>query len=301
MATTLLIKELLEAGVHFGHQTKRWNPKMRRYIFGERSGIYIIDLEQTESILIAACDFLRGATTRGERILFVGTKRQAQATIRELARQIGMPFVANRWLGGTLTNFSTIRTSVARLRHLRAWRDEGRFAQLSKKEAARLTKELGRLEYNREGIADMERLPGALVVIDPHREAIAVREANRLKIPVVAVWDTNCDPDLVTYAVPGNDDAMRAIRLLIGRMVEACLAGRQLAEAVQPVAPAAEAPAAAIPAVELPVGPVTVDVLSERAVLPPLVEKLEVSPEPSPPKAKRATRPRSTKRPPAGP
>ena len=302
MTTSSLIKELLEAGVHFGHQTKRWNPKMRRFIFGERSGIYIIDLEQTERVLSTAMEFVTSVTARGERILFVGTKRQAQETVRALGHQCEQPYVVNRWLGGTLTNFATVRSSVARLRQLRTWHSEGRFERLSKKEASQLTKELQRLEYNLEGVTDMERLPGALFVIDPHREAIAVREANRLSIPVVAICDTNCDPDIISYAVPGNDDAMRAIRLLTGKMAEACLAGRAQFAAVQPMQPAStvaaapEAEAAVAVAEAPPTGLVTVDALDAEVVLPPMVETLEKSPDLVVPKAKRPVRPRATKR-----
>ena len=297
MTTTPLVKELLEAGVHFGHQTKRWNPKMRRFIFGERSGIYIIDLQQTETALTRATEFLTSVTLRGERVLFVGTKRQAQETLRSEARRCGMPFVVNRWLGGTLTNFSTIRSSVARLRQLQTWRDEGRFSRLSKKEASQLTKELDRLQYNLEGITELERLPAALFVIDPHREAIAVHEANRLGLPVVAICDTNCDPDRVTCPVPGNDDAMRAIRLLAGKMTDACLQGWKQFEAVQPIQPAVPAEPV-LTAVETVTTPVTVDALEAEVTLPPIVETLEKTPNPVPPKAKRPVRaPRPAKRP----
>ena len=301
MTTLLLIKDLLEAGVHFGHQTKRWNPKMRRFIFGERSGIYIIDLQQTERVLNDAVDFITSIAARGQQVLMVATKRQAKEAVRALGRQCEQPFVVNRWLGGTLTNFATVRSSVTRLRQLRMWRDEGRFERLSKKEASQLTKELQRLEYNLEGITDMERLPGALFVIDPHREAIAVREANRLGVPVVAICDTNCDPDVISFAVPGNDDAMRAIRLLTGKVADACLAGRQQYAAVQPMAPSsAQDPALAealVAATEVPAkGPVTVEALEAEVVLPPIVETLEQSPAPVPPKAKRPVRPRTAKR-----
>ncbi len=257
MATTAVIKQLLEAGVHFGHQTKRWNPKMRRYIFGARSGIYIINLEHTAALLTKACDFLQEITAQGGRVLFVGTKKQAQVIVREEAQRCEMFYVVNRWLGGTLTNFQTIRKSVARYQEICRLEDKGIMAQLAKQESSRLGKEKDRFVRTLGGIVTMEKLPAAIVVIDTKREEIAVHEANRLGIPVVAICDTNADPDVITYPVPGNDDAIRAIRLLTGLLAEACLAGRRefLAAAsattlTQPEAPAEDSEALAPVAVE---------------------------------------------------
>lgn len=211
----LSLQDLIEAGLHFGHQTKRWNPKMRPYIFGERNGIHIIDLSKTLTALLEARRFIYDTVARGRKVLFVGTKKQAQEPIREVATRLKMPYVVNRWLGGTLTNNQTIRKSVARMRELERLEADGTINTLPKKEVARIRHELQKMRYNFEGIADMEELPSALIVFDVLREDIAVREANRLKIPVVAVVDTNCDPDVVDYPIPGNDDAIRAIRLVL--------------------------------------------------------------------------------------
>ena len=220
---------------------------MRRFIFGERGGIYIIDLEQTGQRLTQAQQFVRELTARGGLVLFVGTKKQAQPVVREEAKRCGMPYIVNRWLGGLLTNFQTIRKSAARLQHLRELRDTGILATLSKKEAARLTKEMGRLEWNLDGIAELPQLPQALFVIDTKREEIAVHEANRLGVPVVAVCDTNSNPDLITMPIPGNDDAIRAVRLMASLIADACLEGRRQFAASQP--PSA-IPVAELPAVE---------------------------------------------------
>ncbi len=292
--TSELVKELLEAGVHFGHQTKRWNPKMRRFIFGERSDMYIIDLEQTERALLNATTFLTELTSRGERILFLGTKRQAQETMRSEATRAEMFYVVNRWLGGTLTNFQTIRASVGRLRELRGLRDSGALERRSKQEAAQLAKALARLEYNLEGIVEMERLPQALFIVDPHREAIAVHEANRLGIPTVAICDTNCDPDLITYVIPGNDDATRAIKLLTTKIADACVAGRDRLRAVQPVPPSADT-SEDTPVVDTPASVVTLETLEAVVPIPPLVDTLDRGTKIQPPKVKR-TRMRATKR-----
>ncbi len=223
------LKQLLEAGVHFGHQTSRWNPKMRPYIFTARNGIHIIDLQKTVKLLDDAWEFVRNVAASGRPVLFVGTKKQAQETIQTEAARCGMFFVNRRWMGGMLTNFSTVKKRIERLQELRKMQQEGQFEQLSKKEAKRLTDELDRLMFHFDGIADMKRLPGAVYVVDPRKEHIAVTEANRLKIPVVAITDSNCDPDLITYVIPGNDDAIRAVKLLTGKMADACLEGRQQA------------------------------------------------------------------------
>jgi len=208
------IRDLLEAGLHFGHQTKRWNPKMRRYIFDKRNGVHVIDLAKSLVLLRAASDFLRDVVLSGKDVLFVGTKKQAQDIIKDVAEGCEQHYVGTRWLGGTLTNRDTIRRSVKRLRELEALEADEAFATMHKKEASRLRRELEKLRRNLSGIANMASLPGAVVIIDVNREAIAVNEANRLDIPVVAMLDTNCDPDPIDYPIPGNDDAMRAIRLV---------------------------------------------------------------------------------------
>ena len=219
------MKELLEAGVHFGHQTKRWNPKMKPYIFGARNGIYIVDLQQTVTLFRQAYDFIVKTVSRGGKVLFVGTKKQAQEAIAEAARRAGMFHVNNRWLGGMLTNFRTIKKSIDRLKQLETMREDGTFAKLSKKEASSLAREIERLEKSLGGIKEMERLPEAIFIIDVKKEQIAVKEAKRLGIPVVAVVDTNCDPDDVSYVIPGNDDAIRAIRLFCDRVSDAVAEG----------------------------------------------------------------------------
>jgi small subunit ribosomal protein S2 len=222
-------RELLEAGVHFGHQTRRWNPKMRRFIFGERSGIYIIDLEKTLVGLTTAYDFLQEVGRRGGSILFVGTKKQAQETVEEQAGRVNMPFVNTRWLGGMLTNFQTIHSRLRRLKELREMERSGAFEYLPKKEVLKLRHEKEKLERNLSGIQDMERVPDAVFVIDTKRETIAVKEARKLGIPVVAIVDTNCDPDEVDYVIPGNDDAIRACSLITKVVADAVQEGQYLA------------------------------------------------------------------------
>ena len=229
----IALKELLEAGVHFGHQTKRWNPKMKPYIFGERNGIYIIDLSKTAKQFREAEEFVSRIASEGGHILFVGTKRQAQDAIAEEAQRAGMHFVNQRWLGGLLTNFTTIQRSLGRLRELEAMATDGRYETLSKKEIARIEKEKRKLQKNLDGIRQMGRLPDAVFVVDTHKEKIAVDEARKLKIPVIGVVDTNSDPDEVDYVIPGNDDALRAIRLFASRLADAIVAGRGLREAAQ--------------------------------------------------------------------
>jgi small subunit ribosomal protein S2 len=224
------MKDLLEAGVHFGHQTKRWNPKMKPYIFGQRNGIYIIDLGRTARLYREAAEFLTKTASEGGTVLFVGTKRQAQDAIAEEAQRCGMFYVNQRWLGGLLTNFSTIQRSLQRLRELEAMTTDGRYDTLSKKEIARLDKERRKLAKNLDGIRHMSRLPDAVFIVDTRHEQIAVDEARKLKIPVIGVVDTNCDPDQVEYVIPGNDDALRSIRLFAAGVADAVLAGRGVAD-----------------------------------------------------------------------
>jgi len=219
------VRELFEAGVHFGHQTKRWNPKMRQYIYGARSGIHIVDLDQTARLFKRAFDFLSDTVSRGGSVLFVGTKRQAQDIVQEEARRAGMFFVTNRWLGGTLTNFRTIKGGLDRLRTLERMREDGTHQQLPKKEVVQLEKERARLEKYIGGLKGMGQLPQAVFVIDPAQESIAVSEARKLRVPIVAITDTNCDPDLVDYVIPGNDDAIRSVRLVTGAVADACVYG----------------------------------------------------------------------------
>lgn len=223
------LKQLLEAGVHFGHQTSRWNPKMRPYIFTARNGIHIIDLQKTVKLLDDALGYVKDVAESGRPVLFVGTKKQAQETIQTEAARCGMFFVNRRWMGGMLTNFTTVKKRIERLQELRRQQASGYFEQLPKKEAKKLQDELDRLMYHFDGIADMRRLPGAVYVVDPRKEHIAVTEANRLKIPVVAITDSNCDPDLIQHVIPGNDDAIRAVKLLTSKMADACLEGREVA------------------------------------------------------------------------
>ena len=231
--TGIALKDLLEAGVHFGHQTKRWNPKMKAYIFGERNGIYIVDLAKTAKLFRDAEQFTMNLAAEGRTILFVGTKRQAQDAVAEEAQRCEMFFVNQRWLGGLLTNFTTIQRSLTRLRDLEAMETDGRYDTLSKKEIAQIEKEKKKLQKNLEGIRHMSALPDALFVVDTKHEQIAVDEARKLKIPVIGVVDTNCDPDEVDYVIPGNDDALRAIRLFASRIADAVLSGRGIRESVQ--------------------------------------------------------------------
>ena len=223
--SVITMKQLLEAGVHFGHQTKRWNPKMKRYIFTARNGIYIIDLQQTVKMFRAAYDVVRDMAAEGKTVLFVGTKKQAQEAVEEEARRAGTPYVNVRWLGGMLTNFQTIRKSLDRLQKLTEMATDGTAEKLPKKEVLRLAKERARLEKVLGGIKDLRRVPDAIFVVDPSREEIAVLEARRLSIPIIAIVDTNCDPDLIDYVIPGNDDAIRAIKLFLGKVADAILEG----------------------------------------------------------------------------
>ena len=224
------MKQLLEAGVHFGHQTRRWNPKMKPYIFGSRNGIHIIDLQKTVSLFSTAYDFISRTVADGYSVLFVGTKKQARDSIIEESERCGMFNVVNRWLGGTLTNFQTIRQGISRLKELKGMIEDGSINRYTKKEALKMEKELIKLEKNLGGIQDMDELPGAVFIVDPKKENIAVKEVRKLGIPLVAIADTNCNPDDIDYIIPGNDDAIRAIRLICSTISDACIEGHNLAE-----------------------------------------------------------------------
>jgi small subunit ribosomal protein S2 len=233
LAVEITMKELLEAGVHFGHQTRRWNPKMKEYIFGERNGIHIIDLQKTLKMFRDASRFVSELTAQGRSILFVGTKRQAQEAVAEEANRCGMFYVNHRWLGGTLTNWATLQKSIKRLKALKAMVEDGRMDQLSKKEAARLKREMDHLNQNLGGMENMTTLPDAMFVIDSNAEEIAVREARRMGVPVVSIVDTNCNPEVVDWIIPGNDDALRAIRLFTSKISDAVIEGKQSLEQSQ--------------------------------------------------------------------
>jgi small subunit ribosomal protein S2 len=234
------MRELLEAGVHFGHQTRRWNPKMRRYIFTERGGIYIIDLQQTLDLVEQAASFVRNIAERGGSVLFVGTKKQCQDAIAEEAARVGMPYVNHRWLGGLLTNWRTISERLERLHELKRLREEGQLELLPPKERMAMMSELEKLETNLGGVTDMKRLPDAMVVVDLRKEQLAIREARRLGMPVVGLVDTNCDPDDADYVIPGNDDAIRSCGLIVRVLVDAIEAGKSKVTAEEMAAPAAE-------------------------------------------------------------
>lgn len=258
--SVISMKQLLEAGVHFGHQTRRWNPKMAEYIFTERNGIYIIDLQKTVKKLEEAYNFVRTLAENGENILFVGTKKQAQEAIREEAERAGMFYVNARWLGGMLTNFKTMRTRIDRLAQLRRMQEDGTFDLLPKKEVIKLSNEIEKLEKYLGGVKEMKRLPGALFIIDPRKERIAIAEARKLGIPIVAIVDTNCDPDEIDYIIPGNDDAIRAIKLIAQTVANAVIEGKQGEDAL--IAPAGEtaeteAKEAAVETQEAPEAPET--------------------------------------------
>ena len=237
------MKQLLEAGVHFGHQTRRWNPKMAEYIYMERNGIYIIDLQKTVKKLEEAYSFVRSVAENGQSVLFVGTKKQAQDAIREEAGRVGMFYVNARWLGGMLTNFKTMRTRIDRLAQLKKMQEDGTFDMLPKKEVIKLLHEMEKLEKYLGGVKEMKKLPGAIFVVDPRKEHNAISEARKLHIPIVAIVDTNCDPDEVDYVIPGNDDAIRAIRLISSVMANAVQEGRQGADAEEVVEEAEQAKA----------------------------------------------------------
>ncbi len=277
---SISMKELLEAGVHFGHQTRRWNPKMRPYIFGKRNGIYIVDLQRTLQLFEEASNFVRDLVSSGGTVLFVGTKRQAQDVVKEEATRSGMFYVAHRWLGGTLTNFVTLRRSVERFKDIERQLAAAE-SQITKKERVHLERERVKMEKNLGGIRDMESLPDALYVIDTNHEHNAVHEANRLGIPVVAVVDTNCDPDVVDYPIPGNDDAIRAIKLFTSRIADSVLEGlamvegRTQSEAALVRSAAAASAAAAVVASSGRETPVEAPASGEEAALPSLEETFE--------------------------
>ena len=241
--SVISMKQLLEAGVHFGHQTRRWNPKMAEYIFTERNGIYIIDLQKTVKKLDEAYNAVREISENGGDVLFVGTKKQAQDSVKEEAIRCGMPYVNARWLGGMLTNFKTIQKRIKRLEQLKAMREDGTFELLPKKEVVKLELEIEKLEKFMGGITEMKKQPAAMFIVDPRKERIAVAEAHKLGIPIIAIVDTNCDPDEVDYVIPGNDDAIRAVRLIAGAMADAIIEGRQGEQNTE--APAEEAEEAA--------------------------------------------------------
>ena len=244
--SVISMKQLLEAGVHFGHQTRRWNPKMAEYIYTERNGIYIINLQKTVKKIVEAYDFIKEVAANGDDILFVGTKKQAQDSIKEEAQRVGMYYVNARWLGGMLTNFKTIKKRIERLNQLNKMQEDGTFDLLPKKEVAKLKLEIEKLDKYLGGIKDMKKLPGAMFIVDPRKEKIAVAEAKKLGIPVVAIVDTNCDPEEVDYVIPGNDDAIRAVKLIASTMANAIIEGRQgedatvVAEDAEPAAADAE-------------------------------------------------------------
>jgi small subunit ribosomal protein S2 len=267
---TKVIRELLENGVHFGHQTNKWNPKMKEYIFGEKSGIYIIDLKKTEEALTDAVNFLSGLAAAGKKILFVGTKKQAKSIISDEAQRCGMFYVNERWLGGTLTNFTTIRKSVQRLHYIEGMKKSDIYGSLAKKEKAHLEKEELKLLKNLRGIKDMEQLPSALIVVDEDLEKTAIKEAYKVKIPVVGLIDTNCDPDLVDYPIPGNDDAIRSIRYIIAKLAEAVESGRNQFDSgtikvTEFVAPKEEAPEKAAEAAKVEEPVVEAKVVEEES------------------------------------
>jgi len=229
----ITIRELLEAGVHFGHQTKRWNPKMKKYIFGARNGIYIIDLQQTVKLFKEAHDFIKDVAAKGQDVLFVGTKKQASESIYDEANRAEQFYVQNRWLGGMLTNFQTIKNNITRFHFLSSIENDGSLENYPKKEQSKMLKDKDKLEFAIGGISEMKRLPGAIFVIDPNNESIAVKEGKRLGIPIIAIVDTNCDPDDIDFVIPGNDDAIRAIRLFVSRIADACIEGKSLYEEKQ--------------------------------------------------------------------
>jgi small subunit ribosomal protein S2 len=258
------MRELLEAGVHFGHQTRRWNPKMRRFIYTERGGIYIIDLQQTQQLVEEAYEFAKNLASRGGSMLFVGTKKQAQDAVKEQAIRTGMPYVNNRWLGGLLTNWRTISDRIDRLHDLRRLRDEGQLELLPSKERIAMLGELEKLEANLGGVADMKRQPDAMFVLDLRKEQLAVREARRLGMPIVALVDTNCDPDEADYVIPGNDDAIRSCDLITRAIADGIAEGKQKVSPAEMAAPRAEEPAAA-PAEEPAAAPAEEPQAAEQA------------------------------------
>ncbi len=282
------MRDLLEAGVHFGHQTRRWNPKMKRFIFAERGGIYIIDLTKTSELLEEAHNFVRNIAERGGSILFVGTKKQAQDAVEQEAKRVGMPYVNHRWLGGLLTNWRTISDRIERLHELRRQRDEGMLDLLPAKERISMQAELEKLEANLGGVADLRRQPDAVFIVDLRKEQLAVREARRLGLPIIALVDTNCDPDEADFVIPGNDDAIRSCSLIIRAVADAIEAGKnkvsreELQAAAAKAAAAAEAPAAADSEAESPAAPAEPEPTAEadvESVVEPVVEPVVEAPD----------------------
>lgn len=264
----ITIRQLLEAGVHFGHRTDRWNPRMKPYIYGARNGVHIIDLQQTAQLFRRAYQFVRGIAADGKPVLFVGTKKQAQDVMVSEARRVGQYFVASRWLGGTLTNWKTIRQSIDKLRSYEKMSEDGTFGKLTKKEVLQMERARAKLERNLGGIKDMPKLPGAIFVIDPAKEYIAINEARRLEIPVVAVADTNADPDLIDYVIPGNDDAIRSIKLFCTRIADACFEGTRIGKQRAVAASAADDEAPETIRVMTGGDGPKVEIVSRRGVLP---------------------------------
>ena len=238
--SVISMKQLLEAGVHFGHQTKRWNPKMKPYIFTDRGGIYIIDLQKTAKLVEKAYEFVRGVAADGGKVLFVGTKKQAQESVEEEAKRCNMYYVNQRWLGGMLTNFKTIQSRIERLKDIETMQEDGTFDVLPKKEVIALKKEMEKLQKNLGGIKDMKKIPDAIFVVDPKKERICVQEAHALGIPLIGIADTNCDPEELDYVIPGNDDAIRAVKLIVSKMADAVIEAKQGAEEVAEEAPVEE-------------------------------------------------------------
>ncbi len=272
------LRELLEAGVHFGHQTRRWDPKMKPYIYGSKNGIHIIDLQKTARCLVEASRFVAGVVASGNPVLFVGTKKAARNIVREEALRANMFFVNNRWLGGTMTNFQTVKRSIDRLVALEKAEAEGRFSILTKKEALQLTREIAKMDKSLGGIKNLKGRPGALFVIDPRKEYIAIREANKLKIPVVALCDTNCNPQGIDYVIPGNDDAIKSIRLFTGAVADACIEGAQASRSASPAAAAHAAEAEGVEVVTRVHTPeATPDASAEPPAPPPAPEEGEGS------------------------
>ena len=270
------MREMLEAGAHFGHQTRRWNPKMRKFIFGPRNGIYILDLQQTVGLFKKSYDFVSRTVAKGGSILFVGTKKQAQSVVADESSRAGQHYVNSRWLGGMLTNFKTIQNSVKRMKEIETMSTDGTFEKLPKKEVVGLTRELAKLEKNLLGVKEMHKLPSAVFIVDPNKEHIAVAEARKLKIPVIATLDTNCDPDVVDYPIPANDDSIRSIRLFVSKLADACLEGSVLrqeelaAKKAKDAAEAASKPAKAVkPAAPKSEGGPAVEVINPVAAVAP--------------------------------
>ena len=284
MAPVVTMRQLLDAGVHFGHQTRRWNPKMQRFIFGERNGIYIIDLTQTLAYIEAAYTYVRDLVANGGQVLFVGTKKQAQDSVQSYAERVGMPYVNERWLGGLLTNFETISKRMGKMKEFQRMRSSGELDVMPKKEALLITRELAKLERNLNGIRDLTRPPDAVFVLDTKKEHIAVAEANKLKLPVIAVVDTNCDPDVIQYVIPGNDDAIRSGELMCRIISDAVREGRYMAQGHAVAAPEEQTPPAAVeqPAPEEQTPPAAVEQPAPEEQAPPAAVEQAESEESAP-------------------